>query len=110
MVVHLVLFRPRASVSEAEKQAMLDAVAAAAAEIPSVRRFAIGSRLQHGAAYEQMQLPDFPFVAIVEFENMAGLKAYLDHPKHEDLGRLFYQLQEAALVYDYELAPARKYL
>jgi len=31
------------------------------------------------------------------------VKAYLNHPKHEKAGELFYALSEAGLVYDYEM-------
>ena len=38
---------------------------------------------------------DFPFAAVIEFDDLAGLQAYLRHPTHEQLGELFYKLQEA---------------
>lgn len=104
MFFHIVLFRPKRDVSEADRQAMFDALAVAAKEIPSVRRFHIGDRVTHGAAYERMMTQDFPFAAVIEFDDLAGLQAYLQHPKHEKLGALFYQLQESAFVYDYEIS------
>jgi Stress responsive A/B Barrel Domain len=105
MVVHLVLFRPKPGVSDTERAAMFAALNAAAAEIPTVRRFRTGTRLTHGAAYENLVPPDFPFAAIIEFDDLAGLQAYLRHPAHHRLGQLFYELQEAALAYDYEVKP-----
>jgi Stress responsive A/B Barrel Domain len=102
MIVHVVLFRPKRDVSETHRAEMFAALAVAAREIPSVRRFHVGQRVTHGAAYERLMSQDFPFAAIVEFDDVPGLRAYLEHPKHEKLGELFYQLQEAALVYDYE--------
>jgi hypothetical protein len=82
---------------------MFDALDAAASGIPSVRRFHIGARLKHGPQYEQMMAEDFPYAAIVEFDDLRGLKAYLEHPKHQALGQLFYELLDAALAYDYEM-------
>ena len=79
------------------------ALESAAREIPTVRRFRIGDRLTHGAAYEPMMRENFPFAAIIEFDDLGGLQAYLHHPRHEALGRLFYRLQDAALAYDYEV-------
>ena len=102
MVVHVVLFRPKADVSEADRAGMFDALAVAATAIPSVRRFRVGKRVVHGAGYEQLMTEDFPFAAIVEFDDLSGLRAYLEHSNHQRLGELFYRLQEAALVYDYE--------
>ncbi|HVF41247.1 MAG TPA: Dabb family protein [Gemmatimonadaceae bacterium] len=103
MVVHVVLFRPKTTVADSDRAAMLDAVSAAAREIPAVRGFRIGTRVVHSANYERLMAQEFPFLAIVEFDDLDGLKAYLLHPKHERLSKLFYELQEAALVYDYEV-------
>ena len=103
MVAHVVLFRPRRDVSEPDRQAMFKALRAASRDIPSVRRFQIGDRIVHGAAYEQRMAGDYPYAAVIEFDDMAGLEAYLAHPQHEELGRLFYALLDSALVYDYEM-------
>jgi hypothetical protein len=106
MVVHIVLFRPKPGISESDRAAMFAAVNAAATEIPTVRRFHVGERMTHGAAYEKMTPEDFPFAAIIEFDDREGLQAYLRHAAHERLGELFYKLQEAALAYDYDCRPA----
>lgn len=103
MVVHIVLFRPRPGISDSDRAAMFDALKAAARDIPTVRRFHIGNRVTHGAAYESLMTQDFPFAAIIELDDLAGLQTYLRHPQHEQLGRLFYRLQDAALAYDYEV-------
>src|SRR5262245_45124404 len=102
MVCHVVLLRPRPNLSESDRQAMSDALAAAARGIPSIRRFQIGTRFTHGAQYERMMAQDFPYLAIVEFDDQAGLRAYLEHPLHQRLGTVFRELFESALVYDYE--------
>jgi stress responsive alpha/beta barrel protein len=102
MVLHIVLFRPKPAVSDADRHAMFEALRSAATGIPSVRRFQIGNRVKHGRPYEQMMSEDYPFAAIVEFDDLAGLRAYLNHPQHERLGQLFYALLDSALVYDYE--------
>jgi hypothetical protein len=105
MVLHIVLFRPKPSVSDSDRAAMFEALRAASTGISSVRRFHIGNRIKHGRPYEQLMTDDYPFAAVVEFEDLAGLQTYLNHPRHERLGELFYQLLEAALVYDYETGP-----
>ena len=102
MVLHVVLFRPKAGISESDRNAMVAALHAAANDIPSVRRFQVGTRITHGAAYEPLMTQDFPFAAVIAFDDLAGLQAYLNHPKHRELGELFYRLQDAVLAYDYE--------
>jgi hypothetical protein len=106
MVVHIVLFRPKPDISESNRQAMFDALRVAATEIASIKRFNVGARLTHGSAYEKLMAEDYPHAAVLEFEELEGLKAYLEHPKHARLGELFYMLSEASLIYDYEMTPA----
>ena len=103
MVFHIVLFRPRPGISDADRRALLDALALAAQTIPGVRRFHVGRRVTHGRGYEQLMTQDFPYAAVVEFDDLAGLKAYLQHPAHEALGAKFTELLEAGLIYDYEM-------
>lgn len=105
MLLHIVLFRPKPGISESDRAAMFAALTAAASEITAVRRFQVGTRITHGAAYEKLMLHDFPFAAMIEFDDLAGLQAYLRHPAHERLAELFYRLQEAAMAYDYEVKP-----
>ena len=103
MVAHVVLFRPKPDITSPDRQAMFDALEAAATSIPSVRRFHIGTRVTHGAKYEQLMVEDYPFAAVIEFDDLPGLQEYLQHPTHRSLGDLFYRLWEAGMVYDYEM-------
>jgi hypothetical protein len=105
VLLHIVLFRPKPGISATDRAAMFAALNAAASNIPSVRGFRVGERVTHDASYERLMLHDFPFAAIIEFTDLEGLQAYLRHPAHERLGELFYELQEAALAYDYEVKP-----
>ena len=105
MLLHIVLFRPKQGIAETDRAAMFAALKTAASDIPSVRGFQVGARITHGAGYEKLMLHDFPFAAIVEFDDLSGLQAYLRHPSHERISALFYKLQEAALAYDYEVKP-----
>ncbi len=104
MIAHVVLFRPRPDLSVHEREAFERALDHARRSIPSIRRFQVGRRVPHGRGYERAMTEDFPFAAIAEFDDLDGLKAYLTHPAHVELGRLFGETGEATLVYDYEIA------
>ena len=105
MIAHVILFTPKADLPAHAGHDLLADLKAAASSIPSIRRVRLGPRVRHGLpGYEQMMRDDFTFAAIVEFDDMEGLKAYLAHPAHDDLGRLFGETGEATLVYDYETA------
>ena len=101
MTVHVVLFRPRPDVSDKDRDGLLDAMRAAAREIPTVRGFRIGTHIAEPVPYVMSGFPSFPWIALLEFDDEAGLRAYLSHPLHRDLGVRFNALAEAALIYDY---------
>ena len=46
---------------------------------------------------------DFAYGAVLEFDSVEHLKAYLDHPMHAQLSRHFWSALENTLVYDFEL-------
>ncbi|MBI4477651.1 MAG: Dabb family protein [Acidobacteria bacterium] len=104
MVFHIVLFRPRPDLSEEERTAFIRALEQATTQIPQVRRFSVGRRLTHGRGYEEAMTVDFEYAAVIEFDDVAGLKAYLDHPAHTELGNRFFSALAAGLVYDYEMS------
>ncbi len=103
MVVHVVLFKPRANLPAQERSAFVTALERAIREIPAVRGVQAGRRVKIGAGYEQAAPDAADFLAIIEFENEAGLHAYLQHPVHEELGRQFGEIMGAGFVYDFEI-------
>ena len=104
MIAHVVLFTPRPDLSADERRALLEALVAASGEIPAIRRFSVGKRVKHGLpGYEQMMRDDYEFAAIVEFDDLDGLKSYLTHPAHATLGRHFTSSAARSLAYDYEI-------
>jgi hypothetical protein len=104
MLVHLVMFRPRPDLDPAGRQRLADALSAAMQQIPSVRRARVGRRVTHGRPYEQLMRVDYTHIAMLEFDDVAGLKAYLEHPAHEQLAARFFEAFEEALMYDYDVA------
>ena len=106
MVTHVVLFRPRADLDEGQRRGLASALTKAIREIPSVRRARVGRRVTHGRGYESLMRVDYPYIALLEFDDMAGLQAYLAHPAHEELGRTFFETFEEALMYDYDVDEA----
>jgi Stress responsive A/B Barrel Domain len=100
---HLVLFRPRPDLGAEDRQGLADALTAALQRIPSVRRVRVGRRVTHGRPYEQLMRSDYTHLAILEFDDLAGLEAYLEHPVHDQLGTRFFAAFEDALMYDYDM-------
>lgn len=103
MLAHIVLFRPRAGLAPEARRALADAFETALRQIPSVRRARVGRRVMHGRPYEQLMRADYPYAAVLEFEDVTGLQAYLEHPAHEQLASRFFDAFEEALMYDFDL-------
>jgi hypothetical protein len=107
MISHVILFTPRPGLTPVERRALLDALAGASAEIPSIRNFRVGRRVKHGLpGYEQVMRDDYEFAALIDFDDLDGLKAYLSHPSHATLGRHFVESASRSLAYDYALVDA----
>ena len=103
MTSHIVLIKPRADLTPAERQAFIAAFERAVRDIPSVRRVRVGRRVVHGAAYEAGMPDSADYAAVIDFDDLEGLQAYLRHPAHEPLGALFYESLSSGLVFDYEM-------
>jgi Stress responsive A/B Barrel Domain len=101
VTLHVVLFTPRSDVTDAERHTFGEALDLALTSIPSVRRYRVGRRVRTGAAYDALP-GDYEFCAVIEFDDLAGLRGYLEHPAHVELGRLFYTTSGDAFAGDYE--------
>ena len=102
MIAHIVLFRPRATLTADQRQTLVNALRAAVEGIPQVKRATIGRRiLLNRPGYETQMAEHYEDSAILEFESEADLRAYLDHPSHNDLGRLLFTSADAVLAYDF---------
>lgn len=102
MITHIVLFRPRATLSEGERQSLVAALRKAVEGIPAIRRSTVGKRVLLGReGYETQMAEHFEYSAILEFDSEADLHAYLDHPSHVELGRRLFDCAEAVLAYDF---------
>jgi hypothetical protein len=107
MILHMVLFRPRPGLGIDAQKGLAASFAHAMQEIGAIRRVRIGRRRTHGRAYEQLMHENYTHVAILEFEDLDGLKTYLEHPAHAELGTRFFECFEQALMYDFEVRDGR---
>ena len=97
------MFRPKANLADGERQALVDAFTAALRGIPSIRRARIGKRVTHGRPYEALMRVHYEYAAILEFDDLAGLTSYLEHPAHDALAARFFASFDEALMYDFDV-------
>ena len=104
MISHIVLFKPPPTLGRAEKLAIVEHLKTAIARCPTVRRCRVGRRVVHGLpGYEQLMAEDYQFSLILDFDDVEGLKGYLQNPAHAAIGGLFTTAASASLAYDYEM-------
>ena len=102
MIAHVVLFRPKPSLTDAERKALIDSLTAAVEGIPSIKRAQIGKRiLLNRPGYETQMTEHYEYSAILEFDSEFDLRAYLDHPAHLELGRRLFTSAQSILAYDF---------
>jgi hypothetical protein len=103
VITHTVLFRPRHDLTEDQRRAVAAALTSALRDIPSIRRVQVGRRVLVGRPYEQLMRVDYTHAAVLQFDDLDGLRAYLEHPSHEALATRFFEIFEEALMYDFDL-------
>ena len=102
MISHVVLFRPRATLSVGERAALIESLKSAVTGIPSIKKTTIGKRiLLNRPGYETQMAEHYEYSAILDFDSESDLRAYLDHPAHTSLGRLLFTTADAVLAYDF---------
>jgi hypothetical protein len=101
VIAHIVLFEPKAGTTAGDRDGFLDALKAAVESIPSVNRSFVGLAVKVGARYETLiGGMTYSYASVIEFDDVAGLKSYLDHPLHERIGQLFWQHCDRTLITD----------
>ena len=106
MLWHVVLMKPKPDLAPSDRAAFIGAFKRAVREIPTVRDVRVGKRVAHGAGYELDMPHAADYIAIIEFDDVAGVQTYLRHPAHAELGARFGQSFSAAWVYDFEMSEA----
>ena len=96
MIRHMVLFRFKPEIGEADRAQLLQEMAELPLRFPAMQRFGLGLNVS-----ERDQL--FSHVMTMEFATMAELKAYLNHESHEaHVAARFKPLVEQRAIASYE--------
>jgi hypothetical protein len=101
LIVHIVLLRFRNDLTEAELGSFTQLVREACSEIPTVMKAYVGMRTDVDAGYQRnFGESTYDAAAVLHFEDKDGLIAYLRHPRHAELGRAFWAISSAAVVFE----------
>jgi hypothetical protein len=102
MVSHLVLLKLQPDLPDAGRERLVSVFERAVRDIPAVRGVRVGRRVILGAGYEAGMPDTADYLVLIEFDDVDGLRAYLQHPAHAELGARFSDSLASALVFDFE--------
>ena len=98
MVKHIVLFKLKDEVPEAEKLVVMnkfkEAIEALPAVIPVIRKIEVGLNTNPGETWH--------IALYSEFDNLDDVKFYATHPLHEAAGKIIAEVKESRACVDYE--------
>lgn len=101
MIAHVVLFEPKNSTTMAERDTFIELLRVTFSEIETVRRSFIGLRRKIGVSYEsKVGYTTYSYASVVEFDDVDGLRTYLEHPLHVKVGQLFWQHCDRTMILD----------
>ena len=98
MVKHIVLFKLKDEVPEAEKLVVMnkfkEAIEALPAVIPVIRKIEVGLNINPGETWH--------IALYSEFDNLDDVKFYATHPEHVAAGKILAETKESRACVDYE--------
>ena len=102
--VHIALYNFKPGAPEGTPAAFAEEANQCFSQIPSVRGFRVGPPAKRGtpAAYSVQPAGDYQIGVVLCFDNFAGLAAYGNHPKHNELKKKYAALFGKIVAYDFE--------
>jgi len=101
MILHVVLYQPKPSATPEELSDLVNALEVVSREVPSIRQVRIGRALDLGFSYSNWSKDQNELnVAVFEFDDLNGLKAYLEHEDHKKLAALFWSTCDRPTIVD----------
>lgn len=108
LILHLVLYEPKPGLSDVDISQFKAVLVEACTTIPSIRQVRTGGAIELGLGYKDRSSgQQFGYVAIFEFDSVAGLKDYLTHPAHAGLAEQFWKHCERTMILDVEAEDPR---
>jgi hypothetical protein len=108
MTAHVVLFNPKPTASKELLLSCAHLLERLAREVPGVVRASVGRTIEIDAGYPRdFGEKTYQNVCILEFNEKTSLIGYLNNPLHRELGRLFWEICDSAVVLESEMVDAK---
>lgn len=101
MILHVVLYQPKASATREELSELANALETASREIPSIQQVRVGKVTDFGFGYANWPKDQNDGnVAVFEFIDRPALEAYLAHEAHKRLAAAFWKTCDQPVIID----------
>ena len=108
MIAHIVLFNPKPTTSRELLLSCAQLLERLAKEVPAVVRASAGRSVTIDSGYSRpFGEKTYQNACVIEFDDKPGLLSYLNHPMHRELGRLFWEMCDSAVVLETEMVDAK---
>jgi Stress responsive A/B Barrel Domain len=108
MIAHIVLFNPKSNATPEVLLSCAQLLERLAREVPGVIRASAGRSIALDPGYPRsFGEKTYQNVCVVEFGDRESLLNYLNHPIHRELGRLFWEMCDSAIVTESEMVDAK---
>lgn len=105
MILHIVLYQPKASATQEELSDLANALETASREISSIQQVRVGKAVDFGFGYSVWPKDqNSGNVAVFEFIDRIALETYLAHQTHKRLAALFWSTCDQPIIIDVSAA------
>jgi hypothetical protein len=109
VIVHLVLLKLRQDVTPSDIRLLARQLAELCQAIPDVKAAWAGPRRDIDAGYARsFGDSTYDYAAVLQFSDRDGLLRYLQHQDHRELGRRFWEVCQATVVFEGELFDVKR--
>jgi hypothetical protein len=109
MIAHVVLFNPKPAASKELLLSCAKLLERLSREVPGVIRASVGRTIEIDAGYpREFGEKTYQNVCVLEFEDKASLINYLNNQLHRELGRLFWEICDSAVILETEMVDAKR--
>lgn len=104
MIAHIVLFRPKAELTDDDLRLFTQLFRRVCVEVPGIERVRLGP-VVGGGVFGGAKLGSSPYsaAAYLEFKDRQALEAYLQNPLHREFAESFWRYSEETVIADSEM-------
>lgn len=103
MIQHIVLFTPKAGLSDESRASFASLVTSTMSSCAHIARYSVGQRVDVDPGYPRsFGDKTYDYAAVLEFASREALVAYLNDSSHARLGQMFWEYCDSCVISEVE--------